>query len=164
MKRWYYKVCCLMAVLFALSMAGCSSAVAEKDAAKEMQSSINSKEAGSMINIEVNGKILQARLEDNSSSKALAELLQKDKLQISMQDYGGFEKVGNLPQALPVNDKQTDVTAGDLILYQGNKIVIYYDRNSWNFTRLGRLENITSDELRKLLGRGNVTATFSLAE
>ncbi len=72
--------------------------------------------------------------------------------------------MGNLPQDLPVDDKQTDVTAGDLILYQGNKIVIYYDRNSWNFTRLGRLENITPDELRKLLGRGNVTAAFSLAE
>ncbi len=60
-----------------------------------------------------------------------------------MHDYGNFEKVGPLGTDLPRNDEQITTEPGDLILYQGNSFVIYYDTNSWNFTRIGKINNAT---------------------
>ena len=76
--------------------------------------------------------------------------------------YGNFEKVGPLGQSLPTNNQQITTEAGDIILYQGNQITIYYDRNSWNFTRLGKINGVTSQQLRDILGSGDVSVTFSL--
>ena len=105
---------------------------------------------------------LAATLYDNSSSHALVDLLQKGELTIEMHDYGNFEKVGDLPVTLPRNDTPTDTDAGDLILYLGKRFVIYYDKNSWDFTALGKIDGITKAELKKILGKGNVTAVLSL--
>ena len=79
---------------------------------------------------------LTATIADNSSATAFYELLGKGPVTIKMSDYGSFEKVGPLGTSLPRNDTQITTTAGDIILYQGNQITIYYDTNSWNFTRL----------------------------
>lgn len=79
-----------------------------------------------------------------------------------MSDYANFEKVGPLGFSLPRNDKSITTTPGDIILYQGNQITIYYDTNSWNFTKLGKIENVTQEELKEILGNGDVTVTFSL--
>ena len=114
------------------------------------------------IYIKVNNRTLTAILENNSSAVALAERLKQNDITINMSDYGSFEKVGNLGFSLPRNDKQIATEAGDLILYQGNSITIYYDTNSWNFTKLGRIVDITQDELKEILGKGDVTVTFSL--
>ena len=113
---------------------------------------------------------LAATLADNSSAMAFYELLEKGPVTIKMHDYGNFEKVGPLGTTLPRNDTQITTTAGDIILYQGNQITIYYDTNSWNFTRLGKVVStgstttITQAELKKILGKGNVTAVFSVME
>ena len=116
------------------------------------------------ITITVNGKTLTASLYDNSSARALVELLKKGAVTIEMHDYGNFEKVGELPVSLPRNDTPTNTDAGDLILYQGKSFVIYYDKNSWNFTPLGKIEGITKAELKVLLGKGNVTAMLAAAQ
>ena len=107
---------------------------------------------------------LTATLVDNSSATAFYELLKKELLTVDMHDYGSFEKVGSLGTRLPRNDTQITTTAGDIILYQGNQITIYYDTNSWNFTRLGKVDGVTQAELKKILGKGNVTAVFSVME
>jgi len=118
------------------------------------------------LNIQIdNGKskhTLTATLNDNSSSRALMELLEKGSITIDMHDYGSFEKVGSLPSSLPRNDTQITTEPGDIILYQGNQITIYYDTNSWNFTLLGKIDGITKAELKKILGKGNVTAVLSI--
>lgn len=116
------------------------------------------------IAVTVNGAVLTATLSDNSSAKAFLELLQEAPVTIEMHDYGNFEKVGPLGKTLPRNDEQITTQAGDLILYQGNQITIYYDRNSWSFTRLGKIDNITQNELKEILGNGAVTVTFSLPD
>lgn len=105
---------------------------------------------------------LTATLVDNSSAVAFYELLKKGPLTVDMHDYGNFEKVGSLGTSLPRNDTQITTTAGDIILYQGNQITIYYDTNSWNFTRLGKVDEVTQAELKKILGKGNVTAVFEI--
>lgn len=114
------------------------------------------------MQIEVNGHTLTASLADNTSAKALAELLSDGPLTLDLSDYGSFEKVGALPQSLPRNDERITTEPGDIILYQGNQITIYYDVNTWNFTRLGRIDNITQSELKEILGSGSVTVTLSL--
>ncbi len=107
---------------------------------------------------------LAATLADNSSAMAFYELLEKGPVTIKMTDYGNFEKVGPLGTTLPRNDTQITTTAGDIILYQGNQITIYYDTNNWNFTRLGKVDGVAQAELKKILGKGNVTAVFSVME
>ena len=107
---------------------------------------------------------LTATLADNSSAMAFYELLEKGPVTIKMHDYGNFEKVGSLGTTLPRNDTHITTTAGDIILYQGNQITIYYDTNSWNFTRLGKVDEVTQAELKKILGKGDVTAVFSVME
>lgn len=117
--------------------------------------------ADNKLKVSVNGTEFTATLEDNSSAEALTELLKQGDITINMSDYGNFEKVGDLPQSLPTNDESITTAAGDIILYQGNKITIYYAENTWDFTKLGHIDNITQQELKAILGDGDVTVTFS---
>ena len=119
-------------------------------------------ESMNKITIEVNGHNLTATLEENSSSEALLKLLGEGSITIEMQDYGNFEKVGNLGASLPRNDERITTQPGDLILYQGDQITIYYDVNTWNFTKLGKIDNVTQNKLEQILGTGSVTVTLSL--
>ena len=114
------------------------------------------------IQIKVNNKILDVELEENSSATAFVEKLQEGDITIQTHDYGNFEKVGSLGFSLPTNDTRITTQPGDLILYQGNQITLYYDTNTWNFTKLGKVQNITQEELKNILGNGDVTLTFSL--
>ena len=119
-------------------------------------------EAPVKLKIHVNDTTFTATLEENSSAKAFAEFLAQGDMTLDMRDYGSFEKVADLPRSFPRNDKQIDTDAGDIILYQGNSITIYYDKNSWNFTRLARIDNVNKKRLQQILGNGNVKATFSV--
>ena len=112
--------------------------------------------------IEVNGKILYADLEDNPSAQALKEKLNSGPVTVQMSDYGGFEKVGDLPWELPRSDSQITAVPGDVILYLGNKITVYYGENSWNFTRLAHIGNATGEELLDALGEGDAVVKFYL--
>ena len=140
------------------------SASASRETVSEWIDSLPLKTEEKQMNVEVNGHILTATLADNSSAEALAELLKDEPLTLNMSDYHRFEKVCSLPQSLPRNDEPIDTDFGDLILYQGNQFVIYYDTNSWTFTRLGKIDNITKEELKEILGDGDVTVTLSLAK
>jgi len=117
-----------------------------------------------MLSIQVGDTTLQARLAGNSSAAALAALLEEGPIELNLHDYGSFEKVGPLPQSLPTNDEQITTEPGDVILYQGNQITIYYDVNSWSFTRLAKIEGTTTEELLSVLGEGDVEVTLSLAD
>ena len=116
------------------------------------------------MNITVNDRVLTAIMVDNSSAEALLERLEESPITIEMEDYASMEKVGDLGFSLPRNDRPTETAAGDLILYQGHNFVIYYDTNSWNFTKLGKIEGVSASELRTILGHGDVSVTLSLGE
>lgn len=115
-----------------------------------------------MMNIKIGENLLTATLERNSSAEALLKMLSDGPITVHMSDYARMEKVGTLPASLPRNDEHINTNACDLILYQGNQFVIYYDTNSWSLTRLGKINNITQSELKKILGTGDVTAVLSL--
>lgn len=114
------------------------------------------------ISIKVGSQTLTMTLADNSSARALVDKLKDGDLTVNMQDYSNFEKVGPLGFSLPTNDTQITTSPGDVILYQGRNLVIYYDRNSWSFTRLGKIEGATRQSLLSVLGNGDVTVTLSI--
>ncbi len=116
------------------------------------------------INITIGDNVLTATLVDNSSTEALKEALSEAPITIDMRDYGNMEKVGAFGRNFPTNDESITTEAGDLILYQGSAFVIYYASNTWSFTRLGKIDNITASELKEVLGDGDVTVTLSLPE
>ena len=98
--------------------------------------------------------------EDNESVEALKELCRDESLTIQMSMYGGFEQVGPIGQSLPRNDSQTTTQAGDIVLYSGNQIVVFYGSNSWAYTRLGHIRDKSAQDLADLLGGGDVTITI----
>lgn len=121
-------------------------------------------EEASMFYLLVNDTVLKAEFADNSSAEALAQKLQNGDIVIQAHDYGNFEKVGSLGFSLPINDERITTKPGDIILYQGNQLTVYYDENTWNFTRLGRIPDITGAALKEILGDGDVTITLTLSE
>jgi len=124
---------------------------------------INTGEAqNNIMYLHINNRVLTATLFDNSSTKALKSLLAERDITINMRDYENFEKAGSLSAILPQNNEQITTQSGDLILYQGNQFVIYYDRNSWSLTRLGKINNISQQELKTILGIGDVNVRLSL--
>lgn len=98
--------------------------------------------------------------EDNASVEELKKLAALG-LTIKMSKYGGFEQVGSIGHNITSNDKQTKTAPGDIVLYTGNKLVIFYGSNSWEYTRLGKI-NLSKSELKELLGKGDVTVTLSV--
>ena len=103
-----------------------------------------------------------ANFADNDSADAFRDLLREGDLTINMSDYGSFEKVGSIGTSLPSNDTQISTTTGDVVLYQGNQIVIFYGTNSWSYSRLGKVEDATTEALLSAFGSGDVAITFSL--
>ena len=110
----------------------------------------------------INGVAVSVEWEDNESVKALKNLVSKEQLSIQMSMYGSFEQVGSIGTSLPRNDVQTTTEAGDIVLYSGNQIVIFYGSNSWSYTRLGKIQNVSEEELSSLLGMSDVTITISI--
>jgi hypothetical protein len=99
--------------------------------------------------------------EDNASVEAL-KALAAEGLTIEMSMYGGFEQVGSIGQSLPRDDAQTTTTSGDIVLYSGNQLVVFYGSNSWAYTRLGHITDQTPAQMKALLGNGDVTITLSM--
>ena len=102
--------------------------------------------------------------EDNASVDALRDLCRDGSLEIRMSMYGGFEQVGAIGQNLPRDDSQTTTKAGDIVLYSGNQIVVFYGSNSWAYTRLGHITDKSAQQMADLLGRGDVTITIEKGE
>lgn len=100
--------------------------------------------------------------EDNDSVKALYEYANNNTLTIDMRMYGGFEQVGSLGINLPTDDKNITTKAGDIVLYNGNQIVVFYGSNTWSYTKLGQVENASADYMKQLLDNGGVTVSLKV--
>ena len=144
-------------------LAGCAAQTVEpKETTFAEQETVEETEMNRTFYITIGETRLEAVFAENPSAEAFAALLAEGDVTVQMQDYSHFEKVGALGTSLPRSDRQITTEPGDVILYQGDQITIYYDVNSWSFTRLGKIQNITQQELMDILGDGDVTAVFSL--
>ena len=114
----------------------------------------------------IGGVTKTATMVSNSSTEALVAQLQQGNITYEAHDYGNFEKVGPLGYTFPENNEQINTVPGDLILYQGSNLCIYYDTNSWNFTRIGKLDNMTQADIKTWVNAGgdNVSVTLSVSE
>ena len=162
----------LYLLLAVLGLSACGNGSSPTDSAPPSQSVISEQEISQsqdnsssqeepMLKITVGDQELLATFADNRSAEEFQDLLAQGPVTISMDDYGGFEKVGSLGTTLTRNDTRITTQPGDVILYQGNQITIYYGTNTWNFTRLAKINDST--DLQTKLGTGTVQVTFSLA-
>ncbi len=134
--------------------------VTEPIADEEAETENKEPEQEETMVIVINGETISVEWEDNETASALKSLVSEEPISIQMSMYGGFEQVGNLGKSLPRNDKQITTEAGDIVLYSGNQIVMFYGSNSWSYTRIGKVTEKTQSELEDLLGNGDVTITI----
>lgn len=114
------------------------------------------------IEIAAEGRTAQITLADTEAAAALLCRLEEGEITYTGEDYGGFEKVGALGFTLPASDVRITAEAGDVMLYQGDNIVIFYGSNTWSYTRLGKIEGLSVTELSELLCAGQGSTEFTL--
>ena len=115
-----------------------------------------------LVKVKINDEVFDVKLENNSATQELVKELKKGNVTVNASEYGGFEKVGELGFSLPTNDENIGTNPGDIVLYQGDKISLFYGSHSWSYTKLGKIDNVDSNKLKEVLGSGNVILEFSL--
>lgn len=160
-------------VSLAITLAGCGSGseVQQSEEVSEsivteitdtVQSNPGSVEDTKAMKMLIGDTEVAVEWEDNETVDALKELAASGDLTINMSMYGGFEQAGSIGSSLPRNDVQTTTAAGDIVLYSGNQIVVFYGSNSWSYTRLGKITDMTAEEITSLLGNGDVTLRIQI--
>lgn len=130
-------------------------------AIQEWIDSLGIKQENNRMKMTINGNPVTVDWEDNDAVSALQNAVKDNPLTIQTSMYGGFEQVGSLGMDLPRNDTQITTQPGDVILYSGNQMVVFYGSNTWAYTRLGKITDKTDAELQTLLSNGNVTIVIS---
>ncbi|MCH5268554.1 MAG: hypothetical protein J1E62_09450 [Lachnospiraceae bacterium] len=146
-----------MALVIILGITACGSTNQTSETAVETEGTKSMK-----MNVKIGDRSFIATLEDNVATRELIEMMEEAPISISMSDYSGFEKVGSLGRSLPTDNQETTTSAGDIVLYNGNNIVMFYGSNSWSYTRIGKIDNLSDWE--EALGSGSITAVFTLAK
>lgn len=158
-----------MTIMFCMS--ACSgntiSSGDNQDAVTEISTSENveresSEERDSTMIMKIGDTKVNVEWEDNQAVEALRDMAKDGNVTIQMSMYGGFEQVGSIGQSLPRDDKQTTTSSGDIVLYSGNQMVVFYGSNSWSYTRLGHISDKDEAEMADLLSNGDVTITISM--
>ncbi len=157
MKRMILILVCLLIVI---GMTGCGSHEEEPAVPEPESESQEAIEVEKDLCLYINDRKLPVTWEDNPSVSELKNIVSDEKLTVEMSMYGGFEQVGDLGSSIIRNDKQTTTSSGDIVLYSGNNIVIFYGSNSWSYTRLGHVD-LNEEEMRQLLANGDVTVVLS---
>ena len=152
MKRYLSLICVAILALTAFTCIG-----------EEKRLTANDERSEEKMQMFINDTPVEVIWEDNDSVSALRELAVNG-LTVSMSMYGGFEQVGAIGRRLPRHDVQTTTAWGDIVLYSGDQLVVFYGSNSWAYTRLGKITDKTKEELRTLLGSRNVTITLTVEQ
>ncbi|MBR3445605.1 MAG: hypothetical protein IKH14_07070 [Prevotella sp.] len=148
----------LMMLVTALVIISCSS--------DETQAQTSNNETMTQkMYITIGDKTASVTLADNSATQALVEKLQQAPVTVTLNSSGGFEIWGPLGFSLPTSNERINAQPGDVILYSGDNICIFYGTNSWTYTRLGKIDNMTASELTTFLkaGENNISVTLSLS-
>jgi len=130
----------------------------------EMQAETLQATNGMMMNITIGNVTQTVTLTDNVATQALMEKLQNGSVTLSLNTNGDFEIWGPLGFSLPTSNERIDGQPGDVVLYGGSNICIFYGSNSYSYTRLGKIEGLTASELKSFLkgGQSNISVTLSL--
>lgn len=134
----------------------------EQDGSAENETAGEREQEEMRMEMKIDGELVAVEWEDNESVAAIKALLRQEPVSMQMSMYGGFEQVGSFGTELPRADEQTTTQAGDIVLYSGSQMVVFYGSNSWAYTRLGRITDKSTEEMEELLGGGDVTITLTL--
>ena len=158
--------------LFAVSISSLASCNSTRPAINETGSSANENQESEngtnedeiemKLKLEIKDYEFVVSLEENDAAHELVEMTRNEPITINFEDYGGFEKVGPLGRSLTADNTRITTKPGDIVLYQGNQIVMFYGSNTWSYTMLGHVEDLTYWE--EALGNGDVVVTFTLLE
>ncbi len=157
-------------MLCALILSGCTGNQAEPKPDEKKEPEIqepsadmntDTEEVNTIMRMKINETYVEVEWEKNESAEALKELTAEGPLVIQMSMYGGFEQAGQIGAELPSSDVQTVTDYGDIVLYSGNQLVVFYGSNSWAYTRLGHIIGCTQEEMTELLAYGDVNITLS---
>ena len=160
----YIAVTCMT---FCLLLTGCNAPKTAEDSSQQDSADTqpnnvtDDKEAQMTLHMTIDETDVDVAWEENQSVEALRALCQSGPLTITMSRYGGFEQVGPIGQRLPSSDSQITTQAGDIVLYSGDQIVVFYGSNSWAYTKLGHITDKSNQELTELLSNGDVTITIT---
>ncbi len=163
MKRIITLICAYLLFMIPVACGKNSASVTEEGAAPEaLKEETENSAMGNKMKVQIGEYTFTATLEENEAVNELIEMMKEGPVVLELDDYSGFEKVGSLGKSLTRSDKQTTTESGDIVLYNGNSIVFFYGSNSWSYTRLGKIDNLTNWE--NALGEGSVTVTLSLLQ
>ena len=147
---------------FALCMAACGAS--DQAGEQSADPSADTQAENLEMRLLIGDEAVEVDWEENDAIAALKEQVQNQPLTIDMSMYEDFEQVGELGMSLPAEDEQIETEAGDIMLYSGDKIVVFYGTNSWAYTRLGRITDKSPEEMAQLLGNGDVQITITGSE
>ena len=148
-------------VAFMIVMA-CTLVACDKKIAKPIKQEQSHVKKENSIYVYIKDTKLEMVLDDNTSVKALLDLLSQEDIVIHMSDYGNFEKSGDLDTQIVSNDEMITTKIGDVILYQGKTIAIYYEESTYSLTRLGKIINLSEESLQEIVKSDEIEVTFSL--
>ena len=116
------------------------------------------------IGVKIGGETLQIALYNNEAARELYDRIQQGDVTLTLDDYGGFEKVGDLGFNLPASDENITAKPQDVMLYQGNKLVLFYGENTWDYTRIGLITGYSDEIFKDVIqaGQGKITVTLTL--
>ena len=155
-------------LIFAFFLTGCGvtePSVPAQSPPTEGQETLTMDETGETtmkMQVQIGDKTFTATLEDNQAVTELVEMMEAGPVTLHLDDFSGFEKVGPLGKSLTTSDRQTTTSPGDIVLYNGDNIVMFYGSNSWSYTRLAKIDDLTG--WADALGRGSITAVLTLAD
>lgn len=156
-------------ILFAACLSSCNSTRpttnetgSSTNENQESENESNEDENEMKLKLEIKDYEFDVTLEENDASHELVEMARNEQITINFEDYGGFEKVGPLGRSLTTDNTRITTKPGDIVLYQGNQIVMFYGSNTWSYTMLGHVDDLTYWE--EALGDDDVVATFTLLE
>ena len=113
--------------------------------------------------LKINETNVNFELYDNDTADAFYQKVKEaNTLTLTLKENGGFEKYGDLGFSLPTNDESMTLTSGELAIYQGDKLCLFYGSNTYSYSKLGRIKFMTTNELKELLGEGDIEVEFKL--
>lgn len=148
-------------LLLVFTLTACASQIPAQDnqtAPDQSEAAMkNQMEEGRRLMLSVNGSPLNIRWENNNTVRELIAYAENENISVDTTLYGGFEQVGSLPQRFSRNDVQMTTEPGDIVLYSGNQLVVFFGSNSWSYTRLGQIEGLSEEELSELLNTNSAS-------
>ena len=157
----------ILAVIVAFVLTSCGkqaepTALQETDSTQTGQAQQSAQLDQRQLKLSIGDMTVTTEWENNESVDALKDLIKEEPMVIPMSMYGGFEQVGDLGSELPSDDEQMKTKAGDIVLYAGNQIVLFYGSNTWEYTKLGRIVDLSQSEIEEILGKEDTTITLEI--